>query len=41
MARTPTRELGIQPGAYDPKLDADFTPLREQDPSVAGFGQAA
>ncbi|MFD7065395.1 Tn3 family transposase [Streptomyces sp. NPDC059906] len=36
-----THELGIQPDAYDPKLDADFTPLREQEPSVAGFGQAA
>ncbi|WLQ38285.1 Tn3 family transposase [Streptomyces castrisilvae] len=36
-----THELGIQPDAYDPKLDVDFAPLREQDPSVAGFGQAA
>ncbi|MFE4832634.1 Tn3 family transposase [Streptomyces sp. NPDC056672] len=26
-----THELGIQPEAYDPKLDVDFTPLREQD----------
>lgn len=34
-------ELGITPEAYDPKLDVDFTPLREQDPSVASFGQAA
>jgi hypothetical protein len=23
-------ELGIQPEAYDPKLEVDFTPLREQ-----------
>lgn len=36
-----THELGIQPEAYDPKLDVDFTPLREQDPMAAGFGQAA
>ncbi|MCL6289174.1 MULTISPECIES: transposase [unclassified Streptomyces] len=36
-----TYELGIQPEAYDPKLDVDFTPLREQDPTAAGFGQAA
>ncbi|GHG62953.1 hypothetical protein [Streptomyces griseocarneus] len=33
--------LGIQPEAYDPKLDVDFTPLREPDPAAAGFGQAA
>ncbi|MEU0297986.1 hypothetical protein ABZ252_00665 [Streptomyces sp. NPDC006175] len=26
-----TRELGIQPEAYDPMLDVNFTPLREQD----------
>ncbi|MFF9322446.1 Tn3 family transposase [Streptomyces sp. NPDC014728] len=36
-----THELGIQPEAYDPKLNVDFTPLREQDPAAAGFGQAA
>lgn len=36
-----THELAIQPEAYDPKLDVDFTPLREQDLTVAGFGQAA
>ncbi|MEU1216379.1 Tn3 family transposase [Streptomyces sp. NPDC005790] len=24
-----TQELGIQPDAYDPKLDVDFTPLRD------------
>ncbi|MFF2254749.1 hypothetical protein, partial [Streptomyces sp. NPDC058142] len=36
-----THELGIQPEAYDPKLDVDFTPLREQDPTAAGFGQGA
>ncbi|MFB7329449.1 Tn3 family transposase [Streptomyces sp. NPDC056190] len=36
-----THELGIQPEAYDPKLDVDFAPLREADPAAAGFGQAA
>lgn len=36
-----THELGIQPDAYDPKLDVDFTPLREQDLTVGGLGQAA
>ncbi|GAA3516641.1 hypothetical protein GCM10023075_79190 [Streptosporangium album] len=36
-----THELGIQPEAYDPELDAGFTPLREQDLPTAGFGQAA
>ncbi|MFE5009812.1 hypothetical protein ACFRJ3_35105 [Streptomyces sp. NPDC056696] len=36
-----THELGIRPEAYDPKLDVDFTPLREQDPTAAGFGQGA
>ncbi|MFD0229486.1 Tn3 family transposase [Streptomyces hirsutus] len=36
-----THELGIQPDAYDPKLDVDFTPLREQGPTAAGLGQAA
>ncbi|MFE9479305.1 hypothetical protein ACFYNM_11960 [Streptomyces spororaveus] len=36
-----THELGIQPEAYGPKLHVDFTPLREQDLSAAGFGTAA
>ncbi|MFG2623057.1 Tn3 family transposase [Streptomyces sp. NPDC048507] len=36
-----THEFGIQPDAYDPKLDVDFTPLREQDLAAAGPGQAA
>ncbi|MEH0573897.1 transposase [Streptomyces sp. B21-108] len=36
-----THELGIQPDAYDPKLDVDFTPLREQDLTAAGLGKAA
>ncbi|MFJ9588660.1 Tn3 family transposase [Streptomyces acidicola] len=35
-----THELGIQPEAYDPKLDVDFTPLRAEDPA-AGFTAAA
>ncbi|NUK27784.1 Tn3 family transposase [Streptomyces lunaelactis] len=36
-----THELGIQPDAYDPKLDVDFSPLREQGLTAAGLGQAA
>ncbi|WP_435603538.1 hypothetical protein [Streptomyces sp. bgisy130] len=38
-----THELGIQPEAYeyDPKLDVGVTPLREQDLTAAGLGQAA
>ncbi|MFG2716608.1 Tn3 family transposase [Streptomyces goshikiensis] len=36
-----THELGIHPEAYGPKLDVDFTQLREQDLTAAGFGQAA
>ncbi|WP_405779131.1 Tn3 family transposase [Streptomyces sp. NBC_00859] len=36
-----THELGIQPDAYDPKLDVDFTSLREQDLTAAGLSQAA
>lgn len=36
-----THELRIQPDAYDPKLDVDFTPLREQDPTAGGFAEAA
>ncbi|MFF2231652.1 Tn3 family transposase [Streptomyces anulatus] len=36
-----THELGIQPDAYDPKLDVGFTPPREQDLTAAGLGQAA
>ncbi|MFD5934780.1 hypothetical protein [Streptomyces sp. NPDC060333] len=30
-----------QTDAYDPKLDVDFIPLREQDLTPAGLGQAA
>ncbi|SCF56529.1 hypothetical protein [Streptomyces sp. Ncost-T10-10d] len=36
-----THELGIQPDAYDPKLDFDFAPLREQDLTTVGFTEAA
>jgi hypothetical protein len=36
-----THELGIQPEAYNPKLDVDFTRLREQEPVASGFGAAA
>jgi len=36
-----THELGIRPEAYDPKLDAGFAPLREQDLTAASFGEAA
>ncbi|WP_405634012.1 transposase [Streptomyces sp. NBC_01178] len=35
-----THELGIQPDAYDPKLEVDFTPLREQDLTAAALEQA-
>ncbi|MFD7705378.1 Tn3 family transposase [Streptomyces caelestis] len=34
-------EIGIQPEAYDPKLDVGFTRLREQGLTAAGLGQAA
>jgi hypothetical protein len=37
-----THELGIQPEAYDPHLDVDFSPLRGNDPSAPdGYGPAA
>ncbi|MFE4255789.1 Tn3 family transposase [Streptomyces sp. NPDC056910] len=36
-----THELGIQPEAYDPKLNVDFTQLRDHDLRAAGLGQAA
>ncbi|KUN76541.1 Tn3 family transposase [Streptomyces griseoruber] len=37
-----THELGIQPEAYDPHLDVDFSPLRGDHPERAdGYGQAA
>ncbi|MGW3659830.1 Tn3 family transposase [Streptomyces sp. NPDC005151] len=36
-----THELGIQPEAYDPKLNVDFTQLREQEPAASGFGAVA
>ncbi|UQA96659.1 hypothetical protein [Streptomyces halobius] len=40
-APSPACDLGIQPEAYDTKLDVDFNSLREQDPAAAGFGQVA
>ncbi|MET8755417.1 hypothetical protein ABZW32_35745 [Streptomyces sp. NPDC004667] len=37
-----THELGIQPEAYDPHLDVDFSPLHgDGHPEAAGYGQAA
>ncbi|MEU5512626.1 Tn3 family transposase [Streptomyces fungicidicus] len=36
-----THELGIEPEAYDPKLDVDFTPLRDPNQTAVGFSQAA
>ncbi|MFI2511487.1 Tn3 family transposase [Streptomyces sp. NPDC018972] len=36
-----THELGIQLEAYDPKLDVDFTRLREENLTSEGFGRAA
>ncbi|MCX5315980.1 Tn3 family transposase [Streptomyces sp. NBC_00154] len=36
-----THELGNQPDAYDPKRNVAFAPLREQDLTTAGLGQAA
>ncbi|WP_327411786.1 hypothetical protein [Streptomyces sp. NBC_01233] len=36
-----THELGIEPDAYDPKLDVDFTLLREGDLNVVGLDRAA
>ncbi|WP_189310006.1 hypothetical protein [Streptomyces brasiliensis] len=37
-----THELGMQPEAYDPHLDVDFSPLRGNDPPAPdGYGQAA
>ncbi|MFF5767032.1 hypothetical protein ACFY8F_31440 [Streptomyces tanashiensis] len=32
-----THELGLQPESYDPTLDVDFTPLREQDLTATGL----
>ncbi|KWT58911.1 hypothetical protein ADL21_25890 [Streptomyces albus subsp. albus] len=36
-----THELGVQPEAYETKLDVDFTALREAGPAAACFSQAA
>ena len=35
------RKPGIRPEADDPELDAGFAPLREQDLTAAGSGEAA
>ncbi|MFE5943130.1 hypothetical protein [Streptomyces sp. NPDC056480] len=43
----PTHGLGLEPEAYDPHLDVDFSPLRGDDspvpsrPASHGYGQAA
>lgn len=34
-------ELGIQPEAYETKLNVGFIQLREQAPTAADLGQAA
>jgi hypothetical protein len=37
-----THELGLEPEAYDPHLDVDFSPLRgDGQPEADGYGQAA
>ncbi|MEV0604235.1 Tn3 family transposase [Streptomyces sp. NPDC050315] len=36
-----THELSLEPEAYDPRLNVDFTPLRGPDAATAGFGRAA
>ncbi|MFK4271475.1 hypothetical protein [Streptomyces milbemycinicus] len=36
-----THELGIQPEAYEMKLDVDVAPLCEQYAAAAGIGKAA
>jgi hypothetical protein len=36
-----THELGIEPEAYETKLDVDFTQLREDSLTSEGLGQAA
>lgn len=36
-----THELGLEPEAYDPHLDVDFSPLRGDGPGADGYGQAA
>ncbi len=34
-----THELGLEPEAYDPHLDVDFSPLRGDGPGADGYGQ--
>ncbi|MGP8300931.1 hypothetical protein [Streptomyces inhibens] len=37
-----THELGLQPEAYDPHLDVDFSPLRgDSPPAPDGYSQAS
>ncbi|MFF3244851.1 hypothetical protein ACFYWY_14195 [Streptomyces sp. NPDC002870] len=36
-----THELGLEPEAYDPHLDVDFSPLRGDGPGADGYRQAA
>ncbi|MBL3671455.1 hypothetical protein JL475_37320 [Streptomyces sp. M2CJ-2] len=36
-----THELGIQPEAYDPRLDVDFTVLRGDAPTSESYSPAA
>lgn len=36
-----THELGLEPKAYDPHLDVDFSTLRGDGPGADGYGQAA
>jgi hypothetical protein len=36
-----THELGLEPKAYDPHLDVDFSALRGDAPPADGYDQAA
>ncbi|MGW5365267.1 Tn3 family transposase [Actinopolymorpha pittospori] len=36
-----THELGLEPEAYDLRLDVDFSPIRGDGPLADGFGPAA
>ncbi|WP_338674489.1 hypothetical protein V1460_16690 [Streptomyces sp. SCSIO 30461] len=41
LAQLPRRDHSrVQSEAYDPKLDVDFTPMRESAPAATGFGQS-
>ncbi|WP_326771171.1 hypothetical protein OG978_47530 (plasmid) [Streptomyces sp. NBC_01591] len=41
LDKATTHEVRLEPEAYDPYLDVDFSPLRGDDPRATGFGQAA